>query len=110
MVEEAGARWGRPPDTPSSCRACHAVPVTTSYTAATDPGAESVQSMMDHRAMPRAVVLGAGMAGLAAAESLAESHWKVTVIDASGRPGGVLGTRREDGWLVERSADTFLAA
>lgn len=60
--------------------------------------------------MPRAVVLGAGMAGLAAAESLAASRWNVTVIEASGRPGGVLGTFREDGWLVERSADTFLAA
>ena len=110
VVEEARERWGRPPDTPRACRACPAVPVTTTYTAPTDPGAESVQSMMDDRVMPRAVVLGAGMAGLAAAESLVESHWKVTVIDASGRPGGVLGTRRENGWLVERSADTFLAA
>jgi len=56
-----------------------------------------------------AVVVGAGMAGLAAAEALARSGWGVTVVEATGRPGGVLATDREDGWLVERSADNFLA-
>jgi len=57
------------------------------------------------------VVIGAGMAGLAAAEEIttAAAHPRVTVVEATGRPGGVLGTVREDGWLVERSADNFLA-
>jgi oxygen-dependent protoporphyrinogen oxidase len=58
------------------------------------------------------VVIGAGLAGLAAAEALAARTPApgVTLIEASGRAGGVLGTVRHDGWLVERSADCFLAA
>jgi len=59
-------------------------------------------------------VIGAGLAGLAAADVLAghaaDGSGRVTVIEPSGRVGGVLGTVREDGWLVERSADCFLAA
>ena len=59
------------------------------------------------------VVIGAGMAGLSAAEALAagpgESRLRVTIVEASGRPGGVLETVREGGWLAERSADNFLA-
>jgi len=51
------------------------------------------------------------MAGLAAAEALAESgRHHVMVLEPTGRPGGVLDTVRHDGWLVERSADNFLAA
>ena len=57
-----------------------------------------------------AVVVGAGMAGLAAAEALLESGVRVTVVEPAGRCGGVLETVRRDGWLVERSADCFLAA
>jgi protoporphyrinogen/coproporphyrinogen III oxidase len=57
----------------------------------------------------RAVVIGGGLAGLAAAESLAAAGWRVTVVEPSGRPGGVIETVRRDGWLVERSADNFLA-
>jgi oxygen-dependent protoporphyrinogen oxidase len=56
------------------------------------------------------IVVGGGMAGLAAAEALVRAGWGVTVVEATGRPGGVLSTRREDGWLVERSADNVLAA
>ena len=58
----------------------------------------------------RAVVIGGGLAGLAAAESLVAAGWRVTVVEASGRLGGVIETVRRDGWLVERSADNFLAA
>jgi oxygen-dependent protoporphyrinogen oxidase len=61
------------------------------------------------RSEPQAVVLGAGLAGLAAAESLQAAGWGVKLVEASGRPGGILSTVREDGWLVERSADSFLA-
>lgn len=60
------------------------------------------------------IVVGGGLAGLAAAEALvAESDRpgrRVTLIEAASRTGGVLGTVRRDGWLVERSADCFLAA
>ncbi len=60
------------------------------------------------------VIIGGGLAGLAAAEAAVVARppgRRVTVIEASGRFGGVLGTvRHDDGWLVERSADCFLAA
>lgn len=60
------------------------------------------------------VVIGGGLAGLAAAEALAAggdpAERRVTLIEAAPRTGGVLGTARRDGWLVERSADCFLAA
>ena len=55
------------------------------------------------------VVVGGGLAGLAAAESLVR-HASVTVIEPSGRLGGMVATVRGGGWLVERSADSFLAA
>lgn len=58
----------------------------------------------------QAVVVGAGMAGLAAAETLREAGVRVTVVEPAGRCGGVLETVRHDGWIVERSADCFLAA
>lgn len=57
----------------------------------------------------RAVVIGGGLAGLAAAESLVAAGWQVTVVEGSGRLGGVIETVRRGGWLVERSADSFLA-
>lgn len=59
------------------------------------------------------VVIGAGLAGLAAAEHALDEggdRWRVTIVDPAGRPGGVIQTRRGDGWLIERSADSFLAA
>lgn len=71
---------------------------------------------MQHRSTPRhVIVVGAGMAGLAAAEAVsgdltADAKPLVTVVESSGRTGGVLATVQRDGWLVERSADTFLAA
>ncbi|NDC54535.1 MAG: protoporphyrinogen oxidase, partial [Planctomycetia bacterium] len=56
------------------------------------------------------VVIGGGMAGLAAAERLLEAGRRVVIVDPAGRPGGVVDTVRHDGWLVERSADNFLAS
>ena len=57
-------------------------------------------------------VIGAGMAGLVAADALVRggAACRVTLIEPSGRAGGVIGTVHHDGWLVERSADCFLAA
>ncbi len=60
------------------------------------------------------VVIGGGLAGLAAAEMLSRGGSpeppRVTLVEPADRCGGVLGTVRRDGWLVERSADCFLAA
>jgi protoporphyrinogen/coproporphyrinogen III oxidase len=60
----------------------------------------------------RAIVIGGGLAGMAAAESLAAAvrPCRVTLIEPDEKLGGVLRTVRRDGWLVERSADSFLAA
>ena len=60
---------------------------------------------------PTVVVVGGGLAGLAAAEQVqADGGCSVVVVEPADRCGGVLGTVRRDGWLVERSADCFLAA
>jgi oxygen-dependent protoporphyrinogen oxidase len=66
---------------------------------------------MVHSGSSHVVVVGGGLAGLSAAESLLRSGGvSVTLVEPSGRVGGILSTRRQDGWLVERSADSFLAA
>jgi oxygen-dependent protoporphyrinogen oxidase len=76
---------------------------------------------MNHPRSQHVVVIGGGMAGLAAAEALLNEPPKddgtgragtrlVTLIEPSGRVGGVVETVRRDGWLIERSADSFLAA
>ena len=56
------------------------------------------------------VVVGGGLAGLAAAEALVAAGATVTVVEPAGRCGGVLESVHRDGWLIERSADCFLAA
>lgn len=55
------------------------------------------------------VVVGGGLAGLAASEVLAAAGATVTVVEPAGRAGGVIETVRHDGWLIERAADCFLA-
>jgi len=67
--------------------------------------------------LPRIVVVGAGLAGLVATESLLDpAAWpegrraEVILVEAGNRSGGVVETIRRDGWLIERSADNFLAA
>ncbi len=60
--------------------------------------------------MSRVVVVGAGIAGLAAAWDLAQAGADVTVLESERRPGGVIVTERRDGFLVEGGPDGFLAA
>ena len=60
--------------------------------------------------MSRVVVVGAGIAGLAAAWDLAQGGADVTVLESERRPGGVIVTERRDGFLVEGGPDGFLAA
>lgn len=66
-------------------------------------------------AAPHFVVIGGGLAGLAAVEWLAAERAgcgnpQITLLEAGCRLGGVIETVSQDGWLVERSADSFLAA
>lgn len=54
-----------------------------------------------------AVVVGAGIAGLAAALELQAATGEVLVIDASDRPGGVMRTDHVSGYVIERGPNTF---
>jgi len=60
----------------------------------------------------RVVVVGAGITGLAAGHRLisTDDALEVIVLESTGRPGGVLSTVREQGFLIEESADSFLTA
>lgn len=44
--------------------------------------------------MPDVLIVGAGVAGASAAQSLGDAGWKVTVVDKASRPGGRCATRR----------------
>jgi len=54
------------------------------------------------------VVVGAGLAGLAAAHRLTELDVPVQVLEASTRVGGIIATERADGFVMEWGADSFL--
>jgi oxygen-dependent protoporphyrinogen oxidase len=58
----------------------------------------------------KVAVVGGGIAGLAAARRLGSAGVDVTVFEAAARPGGVLGTSRQDGFLREHAATAVLAA
>jgi len=54
-----------------------------------------------------AVVVGAGIAGLAAALELQEKVREVFVVDAGDRPGGVMRTDHVAGYVIERGPNTI---
>ena len=56
------------------------------------------------------VVIGGGLSGLSAAHRLIELRpgLNVSLLEAGPRLGGVLQSERRDGFLIERSADTFI--
>ncbi|MEL7208537.1 MAG: FAD-dependent oxidoreductase [Actinomycetota bacterium] len=56
------------------------------------------------------IVVGAGMAGLAAAVDLHEAGHDVLVLEAADRPGGRVQTDEIDGHLVDRGFQVVLAA
>lgn len=56
----------------------------------------------------QAVVVGAGMSGLAAALRFHERGWGVTVLESAGRLGGAIETHRRDGFLMEAGPDSFI--
>jgi oxygen-dependent protoporphyrinogen oxidase len=58
------------------------------------------------------LIVGGGISGLAAAESLvrADPRVRVTVVEATDRVGGIVGTERTDGLVMERGPDVVVAA
>jgi oxygen-dependent protoporphyrinogen oxidase len=65
--------------------------------------------------MKRVVIIGGGITGLAAAhrilERVAESGKEVelTLLEASGRLGGIVQTREREGFLLESGPDSFIS-
>jgi protoporphyrinogen oxidase len=59
---------------------------------------------------PRVAVVGAGIAGLAAAWELSRAGAEVVVLEGEQRAGGVIVTERRDGFVVEGGPDGFLGA
>ncbi len=54
------------------------------------------------------LVVGAGISGLATAWGLQRAGREVQVIEAAARPGGAIGSRREDGCLIESGPNSTL--
>jgi oxygen-dependent protoporphyrinogen oxidase len=54
------------------------------------------------------VVIGAGISGLTLAFHLQKRGARVTVLEAADRPGGAIGSRRVDGFLVEAGPNSML--
>ncbi|MGW5678755.1 NAD(P)/FAD-dependent oxidoreductase [Streptomyces sp. NPDC003860] len=61
----------------------------------------------EHRQAPSAVVVGAGLAGLACAQDLCRAGWRVTLLEASDGVGGRMRTDRKDGFLLDRGFQVF---
>jgi len=61
-------------------------------------------------AVTTVAVVGAGIAGLAAAWELERAGVAVMVLESERRAGGVIVTERRDGFIVEGGPDGFLAA
>jgi oxygen-dependent protoporphyrinogen oxidase len=58
----------------------------------------------------RAIVVGAGIAGLGAAWELSRAGAEVTILEAERRAGGVILTEQRDGFVIEGGPDGWLAA
>jgi oxygen-dependent protoporphyrinogen oxidase len=58
-------------------------------------------------ALPHAVVVGGGMAGLTAAHDLLTAGYRVTVLEASSRFGGCVGSHQVAGLTLDSGAESF---
>jgi len=70
----------------------------------TDPAAEPLQELVAHARDTRVVVVGGGIAGLVAAWECAKVGMAVTVVEASSRLGGVIGTAEASGLRLDVGA------
>lgn len=59
--------------------------------------------------MPDIVIVGGGIAGLAAAWELTRRGHRPLVLEQADRPGGVIRTERVDGFVIEAGPDAMLA-
>jgi phytoene dehydrogenase-like protein len=65
----------------------------------------------DDRPVPSAIVVGAGIAGLIAANDLVAAGWTVCVLEAEAQVGGRVRTARtDDGFLLDRGFQVLLSA
>ena len=55
-----------------------------------------------------AIIIGGGIGGLATAWRLQQRGWKVTVLEAGDRWGGVVQTRRTEGFTLELGPDSLI--
>ena len=55
------------------------------------------------------VIIGGGITGLAAAYELAQRRIPFTLLEGSGRLGGLIRTDRIDGFTIEAGPDSLLA-
>lgn len=58
--------------------------------------------------MKTAVIIGAGITGLAAAATLKKAGWAVRLLEKSGQPGGAIRTIRRDGYTVEAGPNSMM--
>ncbi|MEL6484844.1 MAG: FAD-dependent oxidoreductase, partial [Bacteroidota bacterium] len=57
--------------------------------------------------MPKAIIVGAGIGGLATAIRLAHKQYEVTVVEANAYPGGKLHTQTSDGFRFDLGPSLF---
>lgn len=70
----------------------------------------ALHESVNESASRTAVIVGAGVSGLAAAVVLRRRGWRVTVLDSSARVGGAARAFRRDGFLCEEGPNTLLVS